>query len=346
MRTVPEYGIESPAALGFYARRMLLSPRLAVIVLNFRTPEVTIACLKTLAAEAVANPGLEVIVVDNASGDDSVPRIRAAIAENGWTGGWLDFREQDRNLGFAGGNNLILRERMAAENPPDYLLLLNSDTLVRPGCLAYCMKVMEEDPKIGALSCMLRNSDGTVQNVCRKFPSPLRESVRAFGLPWFVPALFRWADLEDSGWDRIAGPRDVDWIGGAFFFARTEALQVAGVLDQEFFFYGEDCEWCHRLRRHGWRIRFDPGAETVHLGGASSDSTRVRNRQRDIYTWKARFLVQRKCYGRAAERLVRGCYITMFALRLGFARITGRGRSQKAADLREGLSLLLHPQDK
>jgi len=322
------------------------SPRLTVIVLNFRTPDVTIDCLKTLAPEAVANPGMKVILLDNASGDDSVPRIEAAIRENRWDSGWLEFRAMDKNLGFAGGNNLILHEQMAAEDTPAYLLLLNSDTLVRPGCIAYCTKIMEADPKIGALSCMLRNRDGTVQNVCRKFPHPARESVRAFGLPWFFPALFRWADLEDSGWDRTAGPRDVDWIGGAFFFARTAALQEAGVLDQEFFFYGEDCEWCHRLWKHGWRIRFDPGAETVHLGGASSDSTRVRNRQRDIYTWKARFLIQRKCYGPLAEKFVRGCYTAMFALRLGFARITGKGRSEKAAELREGLSMLLSPLDK
>ena len=289
---------------------------------------------------------MTVVLLDNASGDDSVPRIEAAIRENRWDLGWLEFRPMEKNLGFAGGNNLILHEQMAAEDPPAYLLLLNSDTLVRSGCIAYCMKIMEADQKIGALSCMLRNRNGTVQNVCRKFPHPARESVRAFGLPWFFPALFRWADLEDSGWDRTAGPRDVDWIGGAFFFARTAALREAGVLDQEFFFYGEDCEWCHRLWKHGWRIRFDPGAETVHLGGASSDSTRVRNRQRDIYTWKARFLIQRKCYGPLAEKFVRGCYTAMFALRLGFARITGKGHSEKAAELREGLSMLLGSLDK
>ena len=77
------------------------SPRLTVIVLNFRTPDVTIDCLKTLAPEAAANPGMKVVLLDNASGDDSVPRIEAAIRENGWGGGWLEFRSLDKNLGFA-----------------------------------------------------------------------------------------------------------------------------------------------------------------------------------------------------------------------------------------------------
>ncbi len=322
------------------------SSSVAVVILNFRTPDITIDCLKTLAPEAASDPGLRVILVDNASGDDSVPKIRAAIEANRWTGGWLDFRAFEKNLGFAGGNNAVLNELLARPDCPEYLLLLNSDTLVKPGCLEYCRKVMEADPKVGAMSCMLRNRDGSVQNVCRKFPSPLRESVRAFGLPWILPALFRWADLEDAGWDRTAGPRDVEWIGGAFFFARAAALREAGVLDEEFFFYGEDCEWCFRLWKHGWRIRFDPGAETVHLGGASSDSTRVRNRQRELYTWRARFLVERKCYGPSAERLVRASYIAMFRLRLGLQILTGRGSSEKAADLREGLSQLHEPSGK
>ena len=313
---------------------------LAVVVLNYRTPDVTVDCLKTLAPEAVADPGVRVILVDNASGDDSVPKIRSAIKENGWAGGWLDFRAFEKNLGFAGGNNAILNKILAKSDCPEFLLLLNSDTLVKPGCLAFCRKAMLADPGIGAMSCMLRNRDGTVQNVCRKFPSPLREAARAFGLPWLAPALFRWAVLEDSGWDRESGPRDVGWISGAFFFARSAALREAGVLDEEFFFYGEDCDWCHRLWRHGWRIRFAPGAEIVHLGGASSDATRVRNRQRELYTWRARFLIERKCYGALAERFVRGCYVAMFTLRLWLQTIAGRGDSGKAADLREGLDQL------
>lgn len=322
---------------------MPIPPKTVAIVLNFRTPDVTIDCLRTLAPEAAANPGLKVVLIDNASGDDSIPRIRAAITENGWDAPWLEFRPLEKNLGFAGGNNLVLREQIASENSPDYLLLLNSDTLVAPGCISYCEKLMDAAPAIGAMSCMLRNRDGSVQNVCRKFPHPLRESVRAFGLPWLLPPLFRWADLEDSAWDRESGSRDVDWIGGAFFFARTSALKKTGVMDEDFFFYGEDCEWCFRIWKNGWRIRFDPGAEITHLGGASSDSTRVRNRQKEIYTWRARFLVQKKCYGALSERVVRACYISMFLLRIAFQTVTLRGKSEKAAELKDGLNILLSP---
>ena len=155
-----------------------------------------------------------------------------------------------------------------------------------------------------------------------------------------LPSLFRWADLENRGWDRTGGPRNVDWIGGAFFFLRTKAIKEVGFLDEDFFFYGEDCEYCFRLRKHGWGIRFDPGAEIVHLGGSSSDSTRVRNREKDIHTWKARLLVQRKCYGRLAEMFVHASYITMFALRRLYSLIRGDRSSQKAADIQSGLEIL------
>jgi len=317
-----------------------LSCRLAIIILNFRTPEITIECLKTIAPEATANPGMQVFLIDNASGDHSAWTIQAAIDEHGWTERWLHFLQMETNLGFAGGNNLVLRELMARSEPPEYLLLLNSDTLVQPGCIAYSKRIMDADPRVGAFSCMLRNRDGTVQNVCRKFPHPLREVVRAFGLPWLAPVLFRWAYLDDKGWDRTGGSRDVDWIGGAFFFARTKALEKAGILDEDFFFYGEDLELCYRIWKSGWRVRFDPGTEIIHLGGASSDSTRVLNLTKSRYTWRAWFLIQRKCYGAMAEKLIRVCYLTMFALRIGFQTLTGRGHSEKAAELRNEFAIL------
>jgi len=319
---------------------------MTIVILNFRTPEITINCLKTIAAEVQTTPGIHVILIDNASGDDSVPLIKAAILENHWSASWLEFRPIDTNLGFAGGNNLILREQLSLASPPEYLLLLNSDTLVHQGCLATCLKLMEEDSKIGALSCMLRNRDGSVQNVCRKFPHPLRESLRALGLPWIMPKLFGWADLEDRGWDREKISRDVDWISGAFFLARTEMLRKTGLMDEGFFFLGEDCEWCFRIWKNGWRIRFDPSAEITHLGGASSDSTRVRNRTKDLYTWRARFKVQEKCYGLLAKVWIHSLYLISFGLRKYWMMATGKTGQIAYEGISEGFDQLLHLNEK
>lgn len=313
-----------------------------VIVLNFRTPEITIDCLRTLAAEAAGLPGLRVVLIDNASGDDSVPKIRAAIDENAWVG-WLDFRPLPTNLGFSGGNNVVVREILAEAEPPRFLLFLNSDTLVHAGCLARCMHILATDPTIGALSCMLLNRDGSVQNVCRRFPRPDREVVRALGLPWLFPKFFSWADLEDPGWDRKAGPRDVDWVGGAFLMMPIAVVRKSGSLSEQFFFYGEDCELCFRVHRAGYRVRFDPSASIVHLGGASSDGVRLRNRTKEIYRWQARLLIQRKCYGPVAEWTVRGAYILAFGLRMILLTLRGRRKTDAFVDAQEGFSQLTGP---
>lgn len=319
--------------------------RLAVIILNFRTPQITIDCLQTLENEVPRNPGMRVILVDNNSGDDSVPLIREAIDRNAWNSGWLDFRPFGKNLGFAGGNNAVMRELIASPDCPEYLLLLNSDTLVHEGCIEYCRLLMDRESGIGAMSCQLLNRDGSVQNVCRLFPRPDRETARALGLPWIFPSLFGWADLEDTGWDRSREARDVEWVGGAFMMLRTLALRETGVMDEEFFFYGEDCELCFRMHRWGWRVYFDPGGSIVHLCGASSDGQRMRNRTKDILTWKARFLTQRKCYGSLSAWWIRSLYLFSFSSRKLWMDLTGRTGSAAYDGLKEGLDQLLSLSD-
>lgn len=315
---------------------------IAVIVINFRTPAYTIDCLASLTPEREDVPDLRVLLVDNASGDDSLPRLRAAIDANGWSG-WVTLLPQERNLGFAGGNNVALRRLLAEPAPPPFLLLLNSDTLVRRGCLKRCLEIMAADARIGNLSCMLRNRDGSVQNVCRRFASPGRETVRALGLPYLLPAWFGWADPEDPGWDRERTARDVDWIGGAFMLLRTGTVRAAGGLDESFFFYGEDAEFCHRIWRHGWRVRFDPAAEIVHFGGGSSDPERLPDRRRTILTWIARFRFQEKCYGRPAAWWLRLVYTGSVAMNLFSLWVTGRRGTPGWRRTATDLSVLLHP---
>jgi GT2 family glycosyltransferase len=299
--------------------------KLAVIILNYRTPELTIQCLGSLAACVGEVPGTRVLVVDNNSGDESVGRISAAIEAGAWSG-WASLLALDRNYGFAGGNNRGI-ERIGAE--AEYVLLLNSDTIVPSGVLRRCVDVMEGEPRIGLMSCLLRNGDGSVQNAVRRFPSPLRQLAGAFGLTWSFPRAFAWADLEDRGWDRLSSKRDVEWIGGAFMLIRRRAIAQCGVLDESFFFYGEDIEYCHRLGRAGWRCHYDPGVSITHLGGASSDPTRLKARQRTTFHWTARYLIQQKCYGRAAAMLLRVADVMAYALRWVKMSLTGRRGSDE-----------------
>jgi N-acetylglucosaminyl-diphospho-decaprenol L-rhamnosyltransferase len=303
-----------------------MTARLAIILVNFRTPKQTIECVASLEPEVAANPGTRVVVVENGSGDDSAAVIGREIDDRGWKS-WCTLLVAERNWGFAGGNargiELVQREGSAA-----YYLLLNSDTIVHAGCLSYCLGVMDRDSTIGAMSCRLLNTDGTVQNTCRKFPTPARCIAGALGLTWKLPRLFGWADCDDPGWDRNTVKRDVDWIGGAFVLVRGDYVDTHGAFDEAFFFYGEDIEFSHGVWRRGLRVHYDPGATITHLGGASSDPTKINHTAKGIHAAKGRNLVQRKCYGRFAELLVWTVDLINIWLRAAIYRV----RSGKASE--------------
>jgi N-acetylglucosaminyl-diphospho-decaprenol L-rhamnosyltransferase len=312
-----------------------VTPSLQVIIVNFRTPELTIGCLESLASEVATVPGTRVWVVENGSGDDSAERIGRAIGDRQW-GSWATLLPLTRNHGFAGGNNRGLE----AAGFADFTLLLNSDTVVHAGCLHRCLEVMKADPGIGAMTCKLLNADGTIQNVTRRFPNPARVAAMSLGLDHYFPRLFGWSNIEDAAWDRAAAARDVDWIGGAFLLIRGEVLQRIGPLDERFFFYGEDIEFCHRVWRAGSRCRYDPSASTTHLGGGSSDPERLSAQARSAHTWRARYLNQRLCYGRLAAAWVRGVDIVGLGARLAWARVSGRSAEQRARDWAASLQLI------
>jgi hypothetical protein len=222
-----------------------------------------------------------------------------------------------------------------------YVLLLNSDTIVHAGSLAPCLAVVEREQFIGAMSCRVLNADGSLQNVARRIPTPLNQFVSALGLPWKLPRWFGWADTEDAGWDREQACRDVGWIGGAFMLLRGDMVRRIGLLDEAFFFYGEDIEFCHRVRRAGWRVHYAPVGTITHLGGASSDPTRLPANQRVAHRWAARYLVQRKCHGAWAAWLVRLIDVLGYRARLALARVGGSRTEAKRRELAWSLEGIL-----
>ena len=309
---------------------------LGVVIVNFRTAEMTIGCLRSLAGEVSGATGVRVVVVDNGSEDGSADKIASVIEEEGWTD-WVSVKALERNGGFAFGNN----RGMEALKDSRYVLLLNSDTVVQPGCLRHCFNVMESEPSVGVMSCMLLNSDGTVQNVARRFPTPLRVLLSSLGLPWKICLLFGWADVDDPTWDRGCTKRDVDWLGGAFLFVRRGVIDKMGGLDEDFFFYGEDVEFCHRVWRAGYRCHYDPAVAVTHYGGGSSDPTRMNRAQRNEHYWRARYLVQKKCYGKFASALLRVCDASVYFLRLLRLRLSGKRRVQQYRDAADILKMLI-----
>lgn len=313
-----------------------MSGMLNIILVNFRTPDLTIACLASIQPQVSEVPGARVILVENGSGDDSAPRLEAAIRERGW-GDWVTLLKFGTNAGFSGGNNRGIK----AAPPAKYTLLLNTDTIVHPGCLKYCVDLMERSPDIGALGCKLLNKDGTVQKGAWRFPSPLRIAICTTSLPWRCAGLFGWASTDYRGWDRGTQKRDVGWLGGAFLLVPTALLEKIGLLDETFFFYGEDVEFCHRVWRAGYRCHYDPAVSVTHLGGASSDPSRMVSKMREVHSLKGRYLVQRRCYGPWAPAVVRLCDIAGTGARLVGMRLVGRQGEEKYRELRQLWGLLV-----
>jgi GT2 family glycosyltransferase len=313
---------------------------LGIIIVNYRTPKVTLDCLASVAAQIRDVKDARVVLVDNASGDDSISLFNQAIEANGWKD-WLTLAQSETNRGFAGGNNFGIDILKNIQPDVMFILLLNSDTLLQPNVLRYSVENMTAQPNVGIFSCLLLNPDLSVQNTARKLPTPLRLAAYSFGLPWVFRRKCAWANLDDPGWDRKKLARDVDWVGGAFMLLRRQMLDRIGVMDERFFFYGEDTELCHRAWKHGWRVRYDPGASIIHLGSASSDPTRLPSKQKDALMWKARYLLERRCYGRLAELFIRAVDITSFGLRYLKLRIRGKKNTPEFETQRDVLALLL-----
>ncbi len=269
---------------------------LAVVLLNYRRADLVVDCLASLAPERLEQQNAVVVVVDNASGDGSAARIGAAIRERGW-GAWARLVESPRNGGFSAGNNVGIAAVDAA-----HYLLLNSDTLVRPGAIATLLASLEAQPTVGLLGPRLEDRDGTAQESCFRFHTPASELMAAASTGPLSRLLARYTIAQPAA----DAPHDTPWISFACVLVRGEALRAIGLLDEAFFMYFEDVDYCRRAWQKGWRVRYEPAARVVHLRGGSSpvkQSFAERKRvPRYFYASRARYFA--KYYGGVAGVVV------------------------------------------
>ncbi len=232
---------------------------LAIIILNFRTADLVIACLESLEPEK-RTCDFYVVVVDNASGDDSADCIAESIDRHGWNG-WVRLLRSPVNGGFSAGNNLGIRTVDAVA-----YLLLNSDTLVRPGAIQKLMTAMKQSPNAGLFGPGLESPDGGAQVSCFRYPTFYSELIRGACTGLVTRLLQRW-NVPIQMDDRRT---EVQWVSFAAVLIRREVLQQIGLMDDGYFMYFEDTDYCHRVRNAGWQIQYSHEARIVHLHGKSS----------------------------------------------------------------------------
>lgn len=243
---------------------------LSVVIPSYNTRELMEQALRTVA-EASEGLRVQVIVVDNASRDGSPEMV-----EERFPG--AELIRNDRNLGFGGANNIAFR-RVEGR----HVLLLNSDTIVRADTLRTLVEFMDAHPEAGAAGCKILNPDGSLQLDCRRgFPTPMSAFWKLTGLSRLFPRSRRFARYNLTYLDPEE-TNEVDALSGSCMIVRRRVLEEVGGFDEDYFMYGEDLDWCYRMRRAGWRIYYVPATQIIHFGGASGrgESMRIQFRKNE-----------------------------------------------------------------
>ncbi len=275
--------------------------RVSVIVVNWNTRRLLERCLASVYGWATASSELEVLVVDNGSTDGSREMVasrypRARLITN------------TENVGFARANNMALRQAVG-----DYLLLLNPDTELVGAAIPELLQWAEEHAEVAVVGPQLLNPDGSVQSSRRRFPTIATAFLESTVLQRWLPdhpVLQEYYVLDRSNSDA----QEVDWLVGACLLVRGSAVRQVGLLDEGFFMYSEEMDWCRRFTQMGWKVAYCPAARVVHYGGQGSDQDLFRRHTRFQHS-KARYF--EKYHGRGFAQLLRlfllGNYLFLLA---------------------------------
>lgn len=282
---------------------------LSIIVVNWNTRQMLANCLASIEA-TLQGFAHEVIVVDNGSIDGSQAMLKARFPR-------VRLIQNEENVGFARANNQAL-----AVSAGTYALLLNSDALLSANAAKAMLDLAKAKPRAGIVGAQLLNEDGTFQASHTPFPSLRQEFMTLSGL----------GRLFCSGWypsreaEEDKGPQLVDYVEGASLLVRREAFEDVGGMDEHYFMYSEEVDWCYAMKERGWEIWYHPAAKVIHLGGGSSYN-RSTQRESDLYRGRVQFF--RKHYGNTSARLLKLQIYSLTAVKIavhGILRSVTLGR--------------------
>lgn len=252
--------------------------KLLAIVVNYKTPEMTLRSVKALLPELARIPDHKVIILDNDSQDGSYDLLTQNVASEG-LGPEVEVWRSDRNGGFGYGCNYVIRRALTWEDKPDYIYLLNSDAFPDPRAVEILVETLDSRPDIGICGSYIHGPDGEPHETAFRFPSVASEleSTIAFG------PVSRLLQLKAVAIKPI--PKEttkVDWLAGASMMIRRQVLEEVGIFDETFFLYYEETDLCRRAAKKGWPTYYVPSSSVAHIGSAS---TGMKNLQRPTPTY-------------------------------------------------------------
>ncbi len=267
---------------------------LAVVIISFNVRKLLKECLESVYRET-KRTRLDVWVIDNHSRDDSVQMLKESFPQ-------VHLIENEENLGFTRANNQAI-----AKCQSDLILLLNPDTLIQDGALDKMVQFMEEHPDVGVSGCRVLNEDGSLQLACRRsVPSPAVAFYRLSGLSRLFPNSKAMARYNLTYLDPDK-PHEVDAVSGAFLLIRKQVVDQIGMLDEDFWIFGEDIDWCIRAKKTGWKVMYYPDARIVHYKGIGC-GTNSRKTSYEFY--RAMYLFHKKHFAGDCSPITNGLIYT------------------------------------
>jgi N-acetylglucosaminyl-diphospho-decaprenol L-rhamnosyltransferase len=272
---------------------------LSIIIVSWNVCDLLRQCLHSVFAN-LQTCRLEVIVVDNVSTDGSAEMVRAEFPD-------AHLIVNAENRGFPAANNQGIDVAQGR-----YVLILNPDTEVVGDALATMVAYADAHPDVGVVGPRLLNEDGSVQSSCRRFPTLATALFESTWLQAHAPRrLLERYYVQDQPSDATL---DVDWVMGAALMARQEAIEQVGPMDEGYFMYSEELDWCKRFKDAGWRVVYLPTAQIVHYGGKSSDQVVI---SRHIHFQTSKVLYFRKHHGRLVSEILRWFLLGNYTWQLG-----------------------------
>lgn len=274
---------------------------ISIVIVNWNTQHVIIECLESVY-DRLGELHAEVIVIDNASTDNSVKEIATKFP-------LVKLIVNDTNRGFAGANNQGMEIATGR-----FVLLLNPDTVVLDDAFAKSIDYLNDNPDVGVVGCQVMEDAETIQRTCFRYPSILNTLMWVSGALAWKP-LSRIAGRAAYGpWDRRS-VRDVEVVSGMFMLVKREALEEVGFMDEEYFVFAEEADWCYRFSAAGWRCVFAPVGRILHVDGGSK-STKQASVRMYVQIQKSLLLFHRKHLGLAHWMLCKLLFITTMLIRM------------------------------
>lgn len=236
--------------------------KLSIVIVNWNTKELLKQCIESIYSETI-KIDFEVFVVDNNSEDKSAEMIEKLIDSNHFQN--LHLIKNNENAGFSRANNQAIKKSKG-----EYILLLNPDTIILDNALEKCISFAEKRPEIGILGCQLLNTDHTIQPSCRKFPSLLSQLIIQLKIHNFFPDISPIIKYLMSDFDHKS-EKEVDQVMGAFFLVKRDVFDKIGLLDENFWIWFEEVDFCKRSKNAGFITYFYPRTHIIHYKAASFD---------------------------------------------------------------------------